>query len=105
MSVMNFNKNNFEAEVLKSDKPVFVDFWASWCGPCKMQSPIFDAVAEENADVVFGKVNVDDEQELAMAFGVSTIPTLILFKDGEQVTRVVGVHSEDDLQEIIDENK
>lgn len=105
MSVLKFDRTNFTTEVLNSDKPVFVDFWASWCGPCKMQSPIFDVVAEENEDVVFGKVNVDEEQELAMAFGVSTIPTLILFKGGEQVARLVGVHSEDDLQEIIDENK
>lgn len=105
MSVLKFDRTNFTTEVLNSDKPVFVDFWASWCGPCKMQAPIFDAVAEENEDVVFGKVNVDEEQELAMAFGVSTIPTLILFKGGEQVARLVGVHSEDDLQEIIDENK
>ena len=105
MSVLKFDKTNFQAEVLNSDKPVFVDFWASWCGPCKMQAPIFDAVAEENEGVVFGKVNVDEEQELALAYGVSTIPTLILFKGGQQVTRLVGVHSEDDLQEIIDENK
>lgn len=105
MSVLKFDRTNFATDVLQSDKPVFVDFWASWCGPCKMQSPIFDAVAEENDGVVFGKVNVDDEQEIAMAFNVSSIPTLILFKGGEPVARLVGLHSEDDLQEIIDENK
>lgn len=104
MSVVNFSKEGFEKAV-ESGKLVLVDFWAGWCGPCKMQAPVFEAVAEENSDVVFGKVNVDDEEELAVRYSVVSIPTIMLFKNGEFVTKLVGLHGEDDLQEIIDENK
>lgn len=105
MSIINFNNDNFETEVLKSDKLVLVDFWASWCGPCKMQSPVFEAAAEQNTDVVFGKVNVDEEQDIAAKYSVMSIPTLILFKNGEIITKLVGLQSEDDIQEVLDENK
>lgn len=82
---------NFEAEVLKSATPVLVDFWASWCGPCRMLSPIVDEIAEETDAVKVCKLNVDDENALAQKYGVMSIPTLILFKDGEVVKTLVGL--------------
>lgn len=83
MSVITITKENFESEVLNSDKPVLVDFWAVWCGPCQMLSPVVDQIAEENDAVKVGKVNVDEQPELAMKFGVMSIPTLISFRDGK----------------------
>lgn len=88
---------NFENEVLKSDKNVLVDFWASWCGPCKMLAPTIEAIAEENHSFKVGKVNVDDEPDLAEAFGISSIPTLILFKDGKAADMIVGLRSKDEI--------
>ena len=90
MSAMQVNKNNFQDEVLNSDKPVLVDFWASWCGPCRMLSPIVDEVAEERTDVKVGKVNVDEQPELAGEFGVMSIPTLLVFEQGKLVRQAVG---------------
>lgn len=78
---------NFAQEVLNSDKPVLIDFWAAWCGPCRMLSPVVDEVADENPGIKVGKVNVDEQGELAMKFGISSIPTLMLFKDGKNVDR------------------
>ena len=91
MAVTVITKDNFEQEVLKSDKPVLIDFWAGWCGPCKMLSPVVDQIAEENPDIKVGKIDVDAEAELAIKFNVMSIPTLIVFKNGELVNQSVGV--------------
>lgn len=91
MSALNITKNNFQEEVMNSEKPVLVDFWASWCGPCRMVIPVVEQIAEENSDIKVVKVNVDDEQELAAQFGVMTIPTLMVVKNGEITNRSVGV--------------
>lgn len=91
MAVVTITLENFEAEVIKSEKTVLVDFWASWCGPCRMLSPIVDEIAEERTDIKVGKVNVDEQEELAMRFGIMSIPTLIVFKNGEPVRKTMGV--------------
>ena len=90
MSVININKNNFQNEVLNSEKPVLLDFWAPWCGPCRMVSPIVDEIATERGDIKVGKVNVDEERELAGQFGVMSIPTLVVIKGGRVVNQMVG---------------
>ena len=100
--VMALTKENFN-EIVKSDKPVLVDFWASWCGPCRMVSPIIDKLAEEYAGKIqVGKVNVDDQGALAAEFAIVSIPTVILFKDGKEVKKLVGAHSVDDYADMID---
>ena len=91
MAVITITLENFEAEVIKSDKPVLVDFWAPWCGPCRMLSPVVDEIAEEKTDIKVGKVNVDEQEELAVRFGIMSIPTLIVFKNGEVVKKTMGV--------------
>jgi thioredoxin 1 len=91
MAVLTITKDNFENEVLKSDIPVLVDFWASWCGPCRMMSPIVDEIAEELSDCKVGKINVDEEGELAQQFGIMSIPTLLVFRDGKVANQSVGV--------------
>ncbi len=85
-----YDDSNFETEVLKNAKPVMVDFWAPWCGPCLMAGPVIDELAEERKDVEIGKLNVDENQETAGKYGVMSIPTVILFKSGEEVGRKVG---------------
>ncbi|MBO6108999.1 MAG: thioredoxin [Eubacterium sp.] len=92
---------NFEDEVLKSDKPVLADFWAEWCGPCKMLSPVVDEIAGENDEIKVVKVNVDDNQELAMQFKTMSIPTLIVFKDGKETNRSVGVISKSQILDLV----
>ena len=89
MAVITITKENFETEVLKSAQPVLLDFWAAWCGPCRMLSPVVDEVAEERTDVKVGKVNVDEQPELAAEFGVMSIPTLLLFENGKLVRQAV----------------
>src|SRR5574344_873319 len=97
MSVLQITKNNFDTEVMNSEKPVLIDFWASWCGPCKMLSPVVDEIAEETTDVKVGKVNVDEQPELARQFGVMSIPTLVLIKDGKVAEQSVGVKPKDKI--------
>ncbi len=91
MAVLTITKDNFEQEVLKSEKTVLLDFWAAWCGPCRMLSPVVDAIAEERPDIKVGKVNVDEQQELASEFQVMSIPTLVVVKDGKIADQSMGV--------------
>ena len=90
MSVININNNNFQDEVMHSEKLVLLDFWASWCGPCRMVSPIVDEIAAERSDIKVGKINVDEQPELAAQFGVMSIPTLVVIKNGKVVNQAVG---------------
>lgn len=101
--VIELTKVNFEKEILESGKPVLIDFWAEWCGPCRMMSPVVDEVAELRDDIKVGKVNVDNEQELAAAFGIESIPTLILIKDGKAVWKSEGYIEKSKLIELIEE--
>ena len=90
MSAINVNKKNFNQEVLNSDKPVLMDFWAPWCGPCRMVVPLVEEIAKERSDIKVVKINVDEEQELAMQFGAMSIPTLVVMKNGKIVNQVTG---------------
>ena len=101
MAVVTITKENFEQEVLQSAKPVLLDFWASWCGPCRMLSPVVDEVAEERSDVKVGKVNVDEQPELAGEFGVMSIPTLLVFEQGKLVRQAVGARPKASVLELL----
>ncbi|MGB8451642.1 MAG: thioredoxin [Anaerocolumna sp.] len=102
MGVLKITKSNFEKEVLHSDKTVLLDFWASWCGPCKMVAPIIDEVAEETKEAVkVGKINIDEEGELAEAFRIMSIPTLVVVKDGKVVESSVGVKPKNAILSLI----
>ena len=101
MAVLNVTESNFELEVLNSDKPVLLDFWAEWCGPCRMVSPIVDEIADEEESIKVGKVNVDNEPGLAARFGVMSIPTLLIFKKGQLVEKAVGARPKDDILDLL----
>lgn len=103
MSAINVNKSNFQAEVMESDKLVLLDFWAPWCGPCRRVVPIVEEIADENPDIKVGKVNVDEEVELAEQFGVMSIPMLVVMKNGEVVNQAVGMKPKHQILEMIDE--
>ena len=101
MEVLKVTSSNFEEEVLKSEKTVLIDFYAEWCGPCKMLSPVVDAVAKENENIKVVKVNVDDEQDLAMKYQIMSIPTLVVIKNGEVVNKSVGLISKSEILDLI----
>ena len=102
MEVLTITKQNFQQEVLASQEPVLVDFWASWCGPCRMVGPIVEEIAQEREDIAVGKINVDEEPELAGQYEVSSIPTLIVFRDGKAARRSVGVLAKDAVRSLLD---
>ena len=101
MAIIDLTKENFQAEITKSDKPVLVDFWAVWCGPCQMMAPILHELEAEMPDVQIGKVTVDEQMDLARQFRVVSIPTLIIFKNGQEVQRMVGVTSKEELKDAL----
>ena len=101
MSVLTITKENFQSEVIESSKPVLVDFWASWCGPCRMMSPVIDQIGEEREDIKVGKINVDEQPELASQFQVMTIPTLVVFSEGEVVNKAIGVMSKQKVLDLL----
>ena len=102
MAEVIITKENFELEVLKADKPVLVDFWAPWCGPCRMVKPIVEELAQERTDIKVGTVNVDEQMELAKQFRVMSIPTLMVFKDGQLAKKTLGAMSKEELVEFLE---
>ena len=103
MSVNHITKETFHEEVINSDRPVLVDFWAEWCGPCRMVGPVLDEIAAERPDIKVCKINVDEQFELAVRYQVSSIPTLMFFRGGKVVRRVVGLRSKAEIEQIIEE--
>ena len=103
MSAININKDNFLSEVLNAEEPVLLDFWAPWCGPCRMVVPIVEEIAAERSDIKVGKVNVDEQPELANQFGVMSIPMLVVIKDGKITAKEVGFRSKEDILDMLEE--
>ncbi len=101
MSAVNINLNNFRQEVLNSDKPVLLDFWAPWCGPCRMVVPLVEQIADERSDIKVGKVNIDEEFELAREFGIMSIPTLVVMKDGKVLRQATGARPKHQILEML----
>ena len=101
MAAEQIKKADFNEKVLQSDKPVLIDFWATWCGPCQMQGPIVEELSEELTDILVGKVNVDEEPDLAERYNVMSIPTLLVFKNGEVVQKAVGLQSKENLLDML----
>ena len=101
MSAVNINRNNFQGEVLNSDRPVLLDFWAPWCGPCRMVGPVLDEIAAERADIKIGKINVDEQPELAGQFGIMSIPTLVVMKNGKVVNQDLGARPKDQILALL----
>ena len=101
MPAMNINKNNFQNEVMNADKPVLLDFWASWCAPCRMVVPIIEEIANEREDIKVGKINVDEQPELASKFGIMSIPTLVVMKNGKIVQQVSGARPKNAILEML----
>ena len=101
MALIKLTSDNFQTEVMQSEQPVLIDFWASWCGPCKMLSPVVEEIAEEVTDFKVASYNVDDEMDLASEFGVQSIPTLVVIKNGEEADRSVGVISKEEILSLV----
>ena len=103
MSVISIAKDTFQEKVLRSDTKVLLDFWAPWCGPCRMVAPVVEEIAEEHPDILVGKVNVDEEMELAMQFGVSSIPTLVVMENGKKIAQAIGYRPKADILKLLEE--
>lgn len=101
MNAVNINKSNFSEEVIHSDRPVLLDFWAPWCGPCRMVAPVLDEIAAERADIKVGKINVDEQPELAGQFGIMSIPTLVVMKNGKVVNQALGARPKDQILALL----
>ncbi|MGE4352587.1 MAG: thioredoxin [Oscillospiraceae bacterium] len=101
MSVLTITKNNFNKEVMESDKPVLLDFWASWCGPCRMVAPTVEEIANETPGIKVGKINVDEEGELAASFNITSIPTLVVIKDGKIVNKTMGARPKNQIVSLL----
>ena len=101
MAEITLTAANFEAEVLRSEAPVLVDFWATWCGPCRMLAPVIERIASERTDIKVGKVNVDEEQELAIRYGIEAIPTLMVFKNGVLTAKAMGYRPQSEIEKML----
>ena len=101
MDIVKITKDNFDKEVKEAKGSVLLDFWAAWCGPCQMQGPVLDEIAQESDNVKIGKVNVDEEQALALHYGITSIPTLMVFKDGEVSDTLVGLRSKEEMLKVL----
>lgn len=101
MEIIKITQENFQQEVTESKQPVLIDFWAAWCGPCMMQGPVMDEIAAEYSNIKVGKINIDEEQALAIKYGVSSIPTLMYFKDGKAAETLVGLRSKEQIAEAL----